>query len=882
MAQTGKLTGRIWSENEPISNVTITSENVSVLTDEEGQYSIELKAGMHIIRISHPDFTTLSDTVLIIPHREILKDHVLVPGKLLSEVAVLGSRSRIIHRYNAVPVDEFRSNLLARTGQISLTQMLQFSAPSFNTSRELLYESSSLRGLDPQHTIILLNGIRYHTLARINGGNLRGQLGRGSVGNDLNSIPFPAINKVSVLRDGASAQYGSDGIAGVINIDLKRTNQKGSVNVHLGQYYPGDGEKVFLGFNKGAPISSKGFINFSGSMKFQAPTYRGGVYNGTVYSDYPSTATKKDSMMIRSVDDSMVLARGFNRDKLADNAGNIKTFSAGLLVHSGYKFKSQTELFMIATSTTRQAERNALYRFPKDKRAVNTSLYPEGFQPITHQTSTDFTVISGLKSKQDKPIRWDISTSYGSNAISSRVTNSNNASQSRMGTEAPTAFLTGRDLYSLWVNSANFSRQFKGSKGLFRSLNLAGGIEWRIESLKSQAGEESSWKNYEPSGPWLGGSQGSTGTSPENEIKRSRDVTGIYLDIEYEPAKKLLIDLAGRYEYYNDYKGNLAGKLALRYEFIPALAMRLSLGNGFRAPALQQKYLNNIQNSAINTVSSPVFVVSGLFANDHQVVKAFGVPELEPERSTNISAGLMANISDKIRITVDAYGIGIKDRIILTGPLHRGIPGVRPILDSIPGLRAERVQFFTNAIDTWTNGIDLIAEGNWNLGKDRLNITIAANFNSSEVVGPVRGTEKLPADNDLTKAALFNNEEITKLEDGQPNNKIIVSASYWMKRIQFNLRITRFGNTVINPYYSSLNGYVPQKFSARMITDLNFTYPICQWAVINIGANNIFNVYPDKLNDPRNNSQGMWIYSPEATPFSFNGGYYFLAMQFNW
>lgn len=881
-AQSGIVKGKLSSENGPLEKATISSGTISVLTSENGRYSIKLPPGVHLLRFSHAGYNTVTDTVLIVPSKEIVIDHVLKSGGVLNEVSILGSRTRVIQRYTAVPVDEFRSKNLASTGQISLTQMLQFTAPSFNTSRELLYESSALRGLDPQHTILLLNGTRYHNLARINGGNLKGQLGRGSVGNDINSIPFPAINKVSVLRDGATAQYGSDGIAGVINLDLKKTADKGTLDLHLGQFYPGDGEKFFLGYNKGATLARKGFINFSGSMKFQAPTYRGGKYTANIYKDYPAGASEKDSALVKATDDSIAENRGFNRTAIADNAGNLKIFSSGILVNSGYSLSNKVELFLMATTNVRKVERNSLYKFPKDRRAVNLVLYPDGFQPITRQISTDFTLTSGVRFRSEKQLNWDLTTSYGSNAINAGVKNSNNASQSSIGSAAPSSFFTGRDIYSQWINSLNFSKKLSGNKAVFQSSNLAGGAEWRMERLEVEAGEEASWKNYDPGSSLLGGSQGVIGTSPENVIRKTRSVSALYIDLENETVNNLLIDLAGRFEYYSDYGGNLAGKIAMRYELSPFLAIRISAGNGFRAPTIHQRYLNDIQNAVIVTGGPPVSVVSGIFANDNYVVKAFDVPDLKPERSINISGGIMASIAEKIKIAIDLYGIRIRDRIILTGPLHRGIPGVKQILDSIPGLRAERVQFFTNAIDTWTEGLDLMAEANWELGKSELKTSLSANFTSTRVIGAVRGTAKLPADNMLTKNALFNTEEKTKLEHSQPENKIIIQFAYRILNLQSNLRFTRFGKTMIAPYYSSINDVIPQVFSSRVITDLNCSYPFSSWANISIGANNLFNVYPDKLNNPMNTSQGMWIYSPEASPFSFNGGYYFIAIQFKW
>ncbi|MEJ7827472.1 MAG: TonB-dependent receptor plug domain-containing protein, partial [Segetibacter sp.] len=279
-----------------------------------------------------------------------------------------------------------------------LTQMLNVAAPSFNASRELLNEPVTLRGLDPQHLLILLNGVRYHNMAWFYGGSLKGQLGRGSVGNDLNSIPFSAIEKVEILRDGAAAQYGSDAIAGVINIRLKESTGKTSIRLHTGQYDKGDGEKFSFGINRGFTIHKKGFLNFSVDYRYQEPTFRGGAYQGTVYRNYPANATRNDSLVVKAIDDSIVKAKGFSRKSVIDNAGTLKISSGGFLVNGGYSLSNNTQLFWTATASERKIWRDAAYRFPKNTNQVNLALYPDGYQAKSNPKTVDISTIAGIKS----------------------------------------------------------------------------------------------------------------------------------------------------------------------------------------------------------------------------------------------------------------------------------------------------------------------------------------------------------------------------------------------------------------------------------------------------------------------------------------------------
>ncbi|MEO5583005.1 MAG: TonB-dependent receptor, partial [Saprospiraceae bacterium] len=806
----------------------------------------------------------------------------LIPIAQIGEVVVLGSRSATPRTMmnTPVPVDVFTSVHLLQTGQASLTQMLNYVAPSFNASREILNEPSTLRGLDPQHVLILMNGIRYHNMSWLFAGGLKGQLGRGSVGNDLNSIPFSAIEKIEILRDGASALYGSDAIAGVINVQLKKSTGKTSIQLNTGQFYKGDGQKFSFGINGGFSINKKGFIHISATHRYQAPTYRGGEYSGTVYKNYPTNFTREDSVAIKAQDDSIVLERGFNRKTAVDNVGNSKLFSTGLLINAGYPINDHTELFLTATGNGRKIVRGAAYRFPKNTNQVNLALFPNGFQAKSMSNTFDASFIAGIKGETKNNWHWDFSSSFGSNSLINNVSNTNNASQSYLGKNAPTSFYTGKDIYRQIIQNINFAKSYDKRPGPLKTTSLGGGAEWRVENYHTMEGDEASWKSYDLTGLKQGGSQGNAGHIPTNLVNKYRTVLGTYIEVESRPMNHLLMDIAGRYEYYSDFGNNLAVKLATRYIFSEKLTLRASLNNGFRAPSLQQRYINSVQTGFINSGGVIIPGLRGTFPNDHAVIKALGIPSLTAEKSLNMNSGFTSSLSNQIHLSVDAYWIQIKNRIILSGTLDRNIPAVRKIIDNIPGLRIDQVQFFANAINTRTKGIDLILDGTWNIHKSSLGISLAANFNSTRLFGEINTKSNLPTDS-LNINTIFNIEEKVRMEKGQPADKMILTISYKKSKSKWVINNTRFGQTAIAPVSRDRTKVLYETFSSKILTDVHWDYSFKTWCTFTLGANNIFDVYPDRLMNYETTLQGNYIYSPEASPFAFNGGYYYVGLSLN-
>jgi iron complex outermembrane recepter protein len=885
-AQEGILTGRVHSGEEDLRGATVKIGSQITFTNNKGEFSFLLKPGIYTVIITHAGYEAIKQQVEVGAGKRQTIDVIMVATEQMGEVVLLGTRAAV-QRNNLntpVPADVFSANKLLQTGQVSLTQMLNFSAPSFNASREILNETVTLRGLDPDHVLLLLNGRRYHNMAFLFQGGLKGQLGRGSVGNDLNSIPFSAIDKIEILRDGASAQYGSDAIGGVINIRLKEDIHAGFARLHLGENYKGDGEKFTFGLNQGIALkkrgllsASRGFLNVSGDFKYQLPTYRGGIYKGSVYYDetrYP--ISQRDSII--ALDNQKIIEKNFDRKKVIDNVGNLQISNGGALVNGGYPVTRTTDVFWTAAFNSRVVSREASYRFPKNQNQVNIVLYPDGFEPLTKSVTNDVSTIVGFKGLFTNNWHWNISNSYGSNLLRSWIWNTNNASQSFMGKEAPTIFNTGRQIYSQLTNDFNITKNFLHPFSYIQSLNTAWGTEWRTEKFRTMEGEEASWQNYDPTGRTQGGSQGNAGIRPADAVNRTRNVFGSYFDVESDLTRRFLIDVATRYEYYSDFGGNLAAKIASRYKVSDRFSLRASANNGFRAPSMQQRFLSTTQTAFRIIGGIRIPSMRGTFPNDHEVAKALGIPSLKAEKSLNISGGLTARLSPHLNATADIYWIRIKNRIVLSGAFDRA-NHIDSILSTYPALsQIDQLQFFSNAINTRTYGADIVLNGNWNIQKAQLGLTVAANFTRTGVFGVIQTASNLPADS-LNTNTLFKRSDRGSVEKGQPASKINFHISYNNRKIGLDVNTTRFGKTaVLNDSTSRLDEFL----SPKILTDVSFHFMATTFMTLTVGANNIFNVYPDALKHPENTNQGTFIYSPEASPFAFNGGYYFIGMTFKW
>ena len=877
-AQTGTIRGTVKDANGlPMAGASVLLEGTKrgTTTDASGNFEIRVSPGNHTIIVSYVGVVTQRKQVTVMSGDVSENSFDMQNSGELNRVIVVGSRSIAVRTstQTPVPVDVITSRELTQTGQVEPTQMLNYVAPSFNSSRQTIADGTdhidpaTLRGLGPDQVLVLMNGRRRYNTALL---NVNGTIGRGSVGTDLNSIPASAIERVEVLRDGAASQYGSDAIAGVINIVTKKNSSGLTLNGHWGKHYAGDGEMQQIGINYGTKLGKKdGYFNISGDLRHRDPTNRSGNYTGRVYTN--------DAVL----DMQMIAENNFNL-KNNMHIGNSEVYNKGLLANLGFPLSKSVQFFLTAGTNHRDGKAAGFYRYPRQTTQVIIELYPNGFLPEIHSEIKDKYVIVGLEGKFGANWNWDISQTSGGNSFRFDITNSNNASQFALKAAAPTEFYAGKLSFNQHTSNFNLSRDFGKEMGL-KSFNVATGAEVRFDKYKIEEGEETSYLNYAPTSGKISGAQVFPGFQPANAVNEGRTVFGGYIDLESDLSEKFLANVAGRYEHYSEYGSSIAGKLALRYQLIEKLAIRGAVSNGFRAPSMHQRFF-----SAISTVfiaagpgGSLIPVQQGTFRNNSEVAAAFGVPSLEPEKSINFSIGFTARPVKNMSVTIDGYLIDIKDRIVLSGPFLRynsnGSPDpvIDPILDAYPNLNdVASAIFFSNAIDTRTKGIDVVIAYSAQMGKGSLAATLAGNLNKSTLESTPKVAANLP-DNTTTRNTLYDREQQGRLEEAQPRDKESINLSYRIGKWVVNVRNTRFGKVSTR---HATNPALDEFFDPKTVTDASISYKIANFANLTIGANNLGNTYPDKMKNFTNTSDGRFVYSRNATQFGFNGGYYFAAL----
>lgn len=878
----------------PGVSVAVSGGSQGTITNAEGNFGLQLKQGNYKIRFSFVGYKTLEQNVTIGAEPVTLNVTLEEDVVSLSDVVVLGSRSAAVRTsvQTPVPVDVISMKDMQLTGQIEPTQMINFVAPSFNSARQTIADGTdhidpaTLRGLGPDQVLVLVNGKRRHNQALT---NVNGTVGRGSVGTDLNAIPAAAIERIEVLRDGAASQYGSDAIAGVINVVMKKEAGT-TANMHWGRHYAGDGRNLMLGLYHGLKVGKSGTISFAGDFRFREPTNRAGDYTGPVYINWNVGTDIARRQQLYEQDEALIAQRGFSRAKNMQ-IGNSKVDNFGGMVNGDLRIGAKTNLYFTGMLNYRRGQAAGFYRYPFQTAQVNLDLYPDGFLPQIHSTIWDRSLLAGISGEWGNGWRWDLSNVYGGNSFRFDVKNSNNASQFALGARAQTEFYAGTLGFNQNTTDFGVSKDFGKQIGL-KTFNVAGGLHFRIDQYSIQAGEEASWKNYDPASGRVGGAQVFPGFQPANEVNRSRNVLGAYLDVESDLTEKFLVNVAGRFENYSDFGSNFAGKLSARYKFAEVFSVRGAISNGFRAPSVHQSAFSAISTVFISVPGQGLQPrQQGTFRNDSPVAKAFGIPTLRAETSVNYSLGVTSQITDNISLTIDAYQIDIKDRIVLTGQFQRGTSPtgqlISRILDNAGQQEVNAAVFFTNAINTRTQGLDIVLSGSQVIGKGTLNFTLAGNMNRTNVQGEPRVSETLPPDQ--FGNVLFNRLERSRIEVAQPRSKYTLGLNYKINSFGANLRLTRFGRVEV---WDPANTALDESFSPKVVTDLSLSYRVLKNIGIMIGANNLFDVYPDPLRANQwptptritaldNTSFNRFIYSRNATQFGFNGGYYYFSISAN-
>ena len=925
-AQKITVIGRVLSttgEVQPGATVLERGTTNGTSTGANGEYSLSV-APTATLTISAIGFATQQVPVQGRPNVEV---RLVAAATNLGDVVITGSRaaegrSNIL---TASPVDVISAREIRAFAQTDVAQVLTYVAPSFQSSRQTVSDGTdaadpaSLRGLGPDQVLVLVNGKRRYQQALV---NINGTVGRGSVGTDLSTIPTASIKRIEVLRDGAAALYGSDAIAGVINIQLKDDSTGVQTTGFYGQTVESDGKTEQVDVNIGIGLNHRGYLDIGGQLLNRGYTNRAFqdtaplIYLGDASGNYPSSAnTTQARMNLKAQDDALVAKNGFDRTDIRVGQSALRNFSGFL--NGGYNLGQGYEVYLTGTASYRTSHSPGFNRLPSAATQIDLNIYPNGFLPFIDATLYDQSAIVGLR-RTYAGFAADLSNTFGRNEQAYTVSGSVNASLPQspaLVSVNPTSFYAGRLAFLQNTTNLGFSRRFE-EVGPLATLNVAFGGEFRVDNFKIGRGEYASYiagerplvqtgvsasgvPVYTPAAP---GSQVFPGYQPQDEVNKSRTNLAGYLDLESDITDKLLLHLAGRAERYSDFGSNVSGQASARYSVLDALALRGTIGNGFRAPSLQQRYFTNTSTQFISGLPNQVLTVD----NDNPIVRddinnptqpGFGVESLKQEKSVNYSLGLTAQAGG-FTLTADAYQIDIRDRIVLSTSFNRNNPLVNTILGA---QRVSQVQFFANAVNTRTKGIDIVANERIPLGdQSRLLLTAAANFNKTQVTSFNTSSSTINGDqtagtNNLQNR-LFDRQQRTRLESGNPRSKINLSAIYSINKFSIEARSVRFGK-VQTADADPARAYLDQTFSAKWISDLTLSYQFLKQVGLTVGVNNLFNVYPDKvIVDPRNNpnnfsvapttsysssldnsNRGRFLYN--ANQFGFNGAYYFTRLS---
>ncbi len=895
----GTVSGKITSEEDgapiPGVSVSLAGQTIGALSRGDGSFRFVAPPGKYQLVVRLIGYANGTQPITVVAGQTVTANIALKKAAAtLAAVAIVGSRrgERTVTAA-AVPIDVITAEQIKQTGRTETAQILQMLVPSLNFPRSSIaggvdgQRPFTLRGMNPDQVLVLINGKRRHIGAVVAVNN---SVGRGSSGTDLNAIPAAAIDRIEVLRDGAAAQYGSDAIAGVVNIILKQnapaqfsstigrvSSTVSQLNATIGQVRFNDGGVVQLDGTKSWSIGNNGFFNVSGEYRDRGLTNRSAPDLRTQFFN--------DDSIGRVAPERLSLAR--------NNAwyGDAALKEGGALYNTAFTFGNGVQVYSFGGMTRRQSTAFGFPRRPSE-RVVVRALYPNGFLPQIWGLSTDGSGAAGVKGTV-AGWNWDVSGNYGGNRFRFDVKNSNNPT---LGLQSPTEFFAGELQATQLTGNIDFTKAI--SVGLPQPLNVAFGVEARRDRYQIFEGELASYSDGGVrvlDGPEVGqatvsGSQLFYGFRPIDAQATSnarRRSNALYLDLELSPFSRLTLGAAGRRESFSDFGEATIGKLTGRVDIGRGFAVRAAYNTGFRAPTLGQAFYRATASNVLIIGGVPTPTEALTLSVDEPAARALGAKPLRAERSQNRSAGITYAPSGNFSTTVDWFRIDVDDRIVLSENFTGA--GVRAVLaaNGVTGVDI-RPRFFTNAVDTRTTGVDVVMRYLVDLGEKRLlNMTVGYNNNYvrlKRVSGP---TPELVA---VGQTQLFGRVERSRLVESQPRNSFRGTVTYTQGKTTVQVQQAYFGSVISRPNLStvvpagrdplSVRDPQDQTFGGRWITDVSATYQVDKKLSLTLGADNLFDVYPDRLsvNNPENFG-GTRLFGP-FIPFGANGRFMFMRAAF--
>lgn len=868
MAQNRQITGKVTeSSGAPIpgASVVLKGTGKGITTNTNGEYQLSVADGTYDLIISFVGFSTQTKTVKVSGSDVKLDITLLDDARGLDEIVVVGSRASQRSLVDSpLPVDILPAAELRSTGQATFDKALQYRVPSFNTVNTPVNDATTLldpweiRNMGPSRTLILVNGKRKNLSSLL---YVQFSPGRGETGVDLSAIPQQAIKRVEILRDGASAQYGSDAIAGVMNVILKDKYDYTSLNVNTGVTSKGDGGMVNVALNGGSNLSGKGYVNYTIDFLQQNNAVRSGIVHvPTEIATFGGSAAA----------DAMI--QNYLRDfPTANNINGTGETTAGrFLINGGVSLGNNQELYGNAAMVVKRVESFANFRTPywrQDRGLLHsvtdnggknyitqaTLAFPTednvdmyrgyiGYVPTFEGDLLDYNATIGAKGETNG-WKHDISLTTGFNSQKYTVDNTVNRT---LGKASPTRFKPGGFEFGHIVGNIDLSKQVSDK------LGIAFGMEARSEKYTIIAGDEASYEGE--------GANSFPGINKLNAGTNQRFNLGGYFDLSYDLTKDFLVNGTFRTEKYSDFGNANVWKLSTRYKIADDKAvLRASASTGFRAPTLHQIYAQSIQAAFVGGTIQ----LSGLFNNRSSQARLLGIPALKPEKSTNYTVGLALNPSKNFTITLDYFSINVKDRIVYSSSISSSDPNstLGRILTQA-GVRT--VQFFINGIETKTSGLDyVISYRNVAAGRGKLGFNLAGNF---MLQNKIVGTPADPAAIKSAGSSILNTQIKSLLTESRPKYKSILGIDYTQGKWNVNLNNTLFGKTA---FQDLDNGgadmeNIKAEFKPAVVTDLSVGYMFSDKVSVMLNANNILNVLPKWDLVPLNAKGEAAISNPEA------------------